>query len=457
MNNKSGVTLVTMVIIVIVIVIISTISIIGGTEIIGEAKESKREDNLAAVKAKINDLSLKQGTAGVFTPANFKKYGKVASAVLSDDAENLEGWYILDKEDLEEMGLKYVDESYLVNYDDNVVITMNEYRAEGVPGGKKWWSTPDSVGAFVKENKIEVGDYVNYIPDNKSYVPDATKFGYTNSTMTTASATWRVWDIDESTGEVLISTECEVNPFTAKVFLGVDDEITSEVDKICEKLYSSAALNLKGKRLTMNDINKAFAYNPVWEYRRNAYYARDEEVVTGDKVMYKGEEYIISKGDDIYYTISSSETTVLIEGGEEVTGVNGLKGITPVKGKPLYVVKRSYTYNPSEYNTVLAAAIKDDPTISYGYTWISEVRTPGTYTFMNNGAKMYGVLTDNRTSFSSSSLYLGFGGMASSGGYPTTNSYNIRPAVVLNATTLLDVTDASRDGKTAETAWNFKY
>ena len=130
MKNNKGVTLVSVVIIVIALVIIASVSIISGLDILGNSKESKIEENLAAVKTVVNQISIKQSTAGVFTPAIGTIYGKPATEVLSGDAAILSDWYILDEESLEQMGVEYIEEKYLVNYNDNEVYRMSEYEKD---------------------------------------------------------------------------------------------------------------------------------------------------------------------------------------------------------------------------------------------------------------------------------------------------------------------------------------
>ena len=127
MKSNKGVTLISMVIIIIVLIIIASISITGGLDILGNSKESKREENLSAVRSVVNQISIKQGTAGVFTPGNATVYGKPAVDVLSGDADTLADWYILDAEVLEGMGIEYIEEEYLVNYVKNRVHAMSEY------------------------------------------------------------------------------------------------------------------------------------------------------------------------------------------------------------------------------------------------------------------------------------------------------------------------------------------
>lgn len=129
MKNNSGVTLVTMILMIIVMIIIASVSIIGGRELIQNSKESKVTESLSAVKSVVNNINIKLSTAGTLTPANVKLYGKSAVGLLSGDANELADWYILDESDLEELGIKYVEQKYLVNYIENDVMLLEDYEA----------------------------------------------------------------------------------------------------------------------------------------------------------------------------------------------------------------------------------------------------------------------------------------------------------------------------------------
>lgn len=133
-EDNKGVTLITMVMIIIVITIIASVSIIGGTAIVENAKESQAKENLTAVKSVINNIYVKQNTSGVFTPANTNYYGTPAYGLVSGDADILNGWYLIDEDDLKDMGIEYIEENYLVNYKVNKVVVLNEYLASGKLG-----------------------------------------------------------------------------------------------------------------------------------------------------------------------------------------------------------------------------------------------------------------------------------------------------------------------------------
>ncbi len=131
MKNNKGVTIVNMLIVIIVIIIISGVTITGGLQILNNSKNSKKEENLSAVKTAVNNISMQLNLAGTLTPANTKLYGVPASSVYKDEA-NLEGWYLIEQADIEEMGIEYIDENYLVNYNENKVILLSDYLTNGI-------------------------------------------------------------------------------------------------------------------------------------------------------------------------------------------------------------------------------------------------------------------------------------------------------------------------------------
>ncbi len=136
MRNERGVTLITMIVMIVVITIIATISITGGIGILKESKKQVLENNLASVKSLVNNESAKFNTAGILTPANATTYG-IEDAKLEGIRYTAEGveeqviknigtdWFFVDKDALEEMGIEYVDENYVINYRLNIVIPMS--------------------------------------------------------------------------------------------------------------------------------------------------------------------------------------------------------------------------------------------------------------------------------------------------------------------------------------------
>lgn len=130
MKKNAGVTIVSMLVIIIVLVLLAGVTIFGGVEILNNSKESQKDENLSAVKTVVNNISTKLNVSGVLTPGDTKLYGEDAFSLLGK--EELKGWYVLDKEDLEELGITYLDENYLVNYKENRVVSMTDYEQNGI-------------------------------------------------------------------------------------------------------------------------------------------------------------------------------------------------------------------------------------------------------------------------------------------------------------------------------------
>ena len=136
MKRENGVTLVTVIVMVIIIGIIALTSVLSGTHILDEAKEEAKLQNKAAVETAVARYSAQSATSGVLTPANVNFPG-IKNPILEhiyEDAmgneivenENVgEDWYLLLEDSLEEIGVTYADENYLVNYKENIVIPLS--------------------------------------------------------------------------------------------------------------------------------------------------------------------------------------------------------------------------------------------------------------------------------------------------------------------------------------------
>lgn len=124
LKSENGITLVTIVIMIVIISIIAAVSIINGVSTVNNAKQQVKENNLAVVKAAVSREAAKAGTSGTFTPATAIFPGKENATV--EGTSIGEDWYLLDEEALNEMGIEYVNETYIVNYKLNVVITLSE-------------------------------------------------------------------------------------------------------------------------------------------------------------------------------------------------------------------------------------------------------------------------------------------------------------------------------------------
>ena len=136
MRKESGVTLITVVIMIIIISIIATASIVASRKIFDESKENVVEKNRFLVESAVSKYSAKAATGGVFSPANEEFPGiqnptfDYVSGVDASGDNIIEkkgvgkDWYLLLEDSLKEMGITYAEESYLVNYKENIVIPL---------------------------------------------------------------------------------------------------------------------------------------------------------------------------------------------------------------------------------------------------------------------------------------------------------------------------------------------
>ena len=159
MREDRGATLITILIMVLIMLIIASIAIIGGKGLLHQSQDSAKQDRLMAVKAVVNDISAKYAYAGVMVPANVEIYGKpiasIAEFVTEFPGDIVQGWYLLEQNDLENMGVKYVDEVYVVNYEQNKVLTLNDFIEEVA-------STTIAIVAYSNdEDDISKTSYVN--------------------------------------------------------------------------------------------------------------------------------------------------------------------------------------------------------------------------------------------------------------------------------------------------------
>ena len=256
--------------------------------------------------------------------------------------------------------------------------------------------------------KIKVGDYVNYVPESKTITTDTSKTGYTSSqTLTTQSNTkWRILSIDETTGEILLTTQGATNTDTNVYLRGATGYLhgAEELNRICKELYSNTEKGITAKSMTIEDLDKAVGYDP-----------------TTDSNYEK--EYTYTSGT--FYTYEENGKTVTSETPKVASSSN------PVTVKNTY-----YTYNPSR-NSIVGNILGG----SEGWLTSPYVNAASSYASFHMRSAYSGGVGGYR-------LY------ASDGG-GSTPAYGLHPVVSLSSK-LLDVADESKDGTTVATAWNLK-
>lgn len=124
--NKKGITLVTVVVMIIVMIIIATVSIVAGNKIIVSSNEYKIEQEIESVKAAVLRKKAEVNMAGNLIPTG-ESYIGVADPILKSDGSDTivaTGWYYLDKENLEKLGVYDTTTRFIVNYDYEAVLSL---------------------------------------------------------------------------------------------------------------------------------------------------------------------------------------------------------------------------------------------------------------------------------------------------------------------------------------------
>lgn len=126
--NQKGVTLATVIVMIIIMIIIATVSIVAGNRLIVNSNEYKESQEIESVKAAVLRKKTEVNMAGSLVPIGESYIGIVNPVIKSDDDETIiaEGWYLLDEESLEKLGIHDVSSRFLVNYDYEVVIPTKE-------------------------------------------------------------------------------------------------------------------------------------------------------------------------------------------------------------------------------------------------------------------------------------------------------------------------------------------
>ena len=261
--------------------------------------------------------------------------------------------------------------------------------------------------------KIKVGDYVNYVPTSNTMTTDTSKTGYdTAQTLTTqANTQWRILSIDETTGEILLTTQGVKNEdsVTLKGATGYLHG-AEELNRICKELYSNTEKGIAARSMTIEDLNKAVGYDPT----TNSNYGKENTYTSGT-----------------FYTYEENGKTVTSETPKVASSLN-----------PVTVKDTSYFYNPNYENSTVSHILGN---MIYG--WLASPCVV-LYSKLDHVYVRYGLRTACATSVYEDTSVI-------SAGNVFTRSCGLRPVVSLSSK-LIDIGDESKDGTTVATAWNLK-
>ena len=500
-RNERGISLIALVITIIVIIILAAIAFNSSTSTIGKANYSKFVSNISEVEQAINEKMITVKGAMLAKGSQItdgQVFNYVAKGGRSEDDFVIESrtpdYTIIEKN--ADIGIKlpvmkvntpnetnvevkyavtkngkvfiwppypsenaynirdkeFVDSSLVSSSGDvNIIVAGATFKLQVNENSKLENRELLDDGLSKKEfeeikEKVKVGDYVNYIPTAAQNVEtDTSKTGYTKEILSTdTTAKWRILNIDESTGKVMLTTDGHVNKVTLRGAIGFING-ASELNRICEKLYSNTAKGITARSMTIEDLDKACGYIPSTDLLRYAWYPANtadsdlKDVVAGGHTytakkhradLASGVEYprFYNWDDKNGVTHKSTSETDYIE----------LKS----KDEPLLITQTMYWYNPSSVNATIEDILKGDEN---NRGWLASQ-------FITLGSEYanayYGVRTTYTTTVEVYASVNSAGGVSSP-------SYGLRPVISISAK-LLDISNISTDGSSASKAWNIK-
>ena len=232
--KEKGITLIALVITIIVLLILAGVTIAtltGDNGILTKATEAKDKTEEGEEEEKVK-LS-------------------VAGALAKDNGGEIKEGY-LDEELASQFGEKGID--YNLEGSGPYTVTI-------IKSGRSYLIDKEgTIGEAVKREGIEVGDYVNYVPDanETGYTTDKLGSDITGSSHNTNAITqedlkWRILNIDASGRVDLIS----YIPTRKQVFFsrarGYNNGVYV-INDICRSLYSNSSLGIEARSLDLKDI-----------------------------------------------------------------------------------------------------------------------------------------------------------------------------------------------------------
>ena len=410
-KQKQGISLISLIITIIVIIILAAIVIFSGMGTPEKAQLSAVISDIDNVQTAVDQayygFYTEKSVAGeVWTKSQF--YEAVATGETS--RENLKGMGIVPISDssMVKMTLpKYEGRSWGVAVEDiddhtqvGSVVLLPGYETDGkiyatlldvqndgrdvasmeLAMGKvngEGGSHEDGLTEEEKEAilaKINVGDFVNYKPGTgNSTILYNSKLGGEDADIkvTSEEMNWRILDIDEETGKVLL-TAYEVPALCMEDGTSIDGislngakgylNGPSELNRICKELYSNSSKGITARSMTIEDINKIQNYNPEESFyidKRYAYYPAG--TTNTPDVVINGKTYNGTAHTDYFFNgLTKSEFYTYDDStGKTITTETP---VSPTADKPVLV-------STSYYDYILSQSTKD--LLGNGTRWLA--------------------------------------------------------------------------------------
>ena len=459
-KQNRGISLISLIITIIVIIILAAIVIFSGMGTPERAQLSAVISDIDNVQTAVDQayygLYTEKSVAGeVWTKSQF--YEAVATGETNRDNLTGTGIVPISKDGMVKMTLpNYEGRSWGVAVEDiddhtqvGSVVLYPGFETDGkiystlldVQNDGRDTQLADGIqssGTVKLADLLEVGDYVEYIPDIAEYTTDTNNTGYTSAqTFKTQSKDWRVLYKNTETGEVLLTTNGIVNDGTGEknekmCLVGTKGYFRgqTELNNICKALYSNSSLGITARSMTVEDLNKACNYTPS-ESIRYAYYPNGTTFAEGNTTIeYNGKTYTKTAHGNSTVKFYTSDG-----GGIEKTDSDGFTYRTPEADNPVYVTETYCRYNPSSSNSTVGSILG----VSYGWLASPCVDLDSSYAnFLVRVAISSGVDA---------------GDMYVSDGDASSISFGVCPLVSLGSMLQIDTSDTARDGSTSAKAW----
>ena len=285
---------------------------------------------------------------------------------------------------------------------------------------------------------VEVGDYVAYTPDAKTYTTNSENTGAESVTLTTEEKAWRVLDIKEDTGEIILTTNGLVheNGITLSGTTGYTKG-PQELHNISVALYSNESLGLTSRSMTLEVLEEALGVIGS-EIAVDGTY--------GDKYAYYpiGTPGVEGKTSDGYTKVAHGSVNTDSDwktprfytwdsGGSGDYDENGIEYRVPTVDSPVKVTGTYYYYNLSDLETINSTIISS--ILTSRRSWLASQHV-STYL----GAATFNVCNIYNKKFGAYTMSASYGGS-------NTVAYGLRPIVTLDSS--FKVTGTDLNG-----AWN---
>ena len=367
----------------------------------------------------------------------------IAKAITKVEKPTVSGDYIYSGAE-QTVELKGFDENFMAITGTTVASEVGTYKVivRLVDPTKYTWADgttePIELTWTIAKSNIKVGDYVNYVPTAGTYTTNSANTGRPSVELKTdENVKWRVLDIDEETGKVVLATEGTTN--SGEISLSGEQGLIkgpTELHNISAALYSNNELGLTAESMTLEIIDKATGYVPDENVDKLAYYPIGTTGLTGET----DDGYKKVAHETMGTNVDWSEPRFYIwdDGGSVNYDENGIEYRVPTSDNPVKVTTTRHNYDPSssEYNTNVSEILG----VNNG--WLATPVVLNSTEYYRAGFRMS---TARNTLISAEKYLRGSAGYATS----SSNDYGLRPIIILDSK--YEFTEKDANG-----AWNIE-